>query len=113
MERSKLNILWTNADPITSELMVFMYGINAKRLNWWDEVTIIIWGGTAKLVHENKKIQELIEEAMGEGVHFSACKSCADQLGATETLEGLDVEVIYWGEPLTEILKDGQKLITI
>ncbi|MCP3953978.1 MAG: DsrE family protein, partial [Desulfobacterales bacterium] len=40
-------------------------------------------------------------------------KACADQLGVTETLEGLGIEVIYWGVPLTELLKNNEKLITI
>ena len=111
--KTKLNILWTNDNPITSEKMVFMYAVNSKRHNWWDEVTIIIWGATANLVSENLRIQELIREAQQEGVHVSACRACAEQLGAKETLEHLDIEVIYWGEPLTQILKDDEKLITI
>ena len=65
--------------------MVLMYGINAKRQGWWDEVTIIVWGATVDLVGENEKIQELIKEAQLEGVHITACKACADQLGASET----------------------------
>lgn len=112
-QKTKLHILWTNDNFITSEKMVFMYGINSKRKDWWDEVTIIIWGATVKLVSENKKIQELIEEAKLEGVHITACKACADQLGVTTTLESLDIEVVYWGEPLTKILKADGKLITI
>jgi len=28
---SKLNILWTNDNLVTSEFMVFMYGINANK----------------------------------------------------------------------------------
>jgi hypothetical protein len=111
--KNKLTILWTNDNVITSEKMVFMYGINAKKNNWWDEVTIIIWGATAKLVSENKLIQGLIEEAKHEGVHVSACKACADQLGVTKMLEDLELEVIYQGHPLTQILKDDEKLITI
>ena len=113
MNRSKLNILWTNGDPTTSELMVFMYAINAKRNAWWDEVTIIVWGATAILVKENPKIRELIGEALREGVHVSACRACAEQTGAVTTMDDLGVEVIYWGEPLTGIIKSGEKLITI
>jgi len=112
-EDSKLNILWTNDNPITSELMVFMYGINAKKRGWWDDVTIIIWGATAKLVAESPKIQELIKGAQSEGLHITACKSCVDQLGVAKSLENLEIEMIYWGEPLTKILKDDEKLITI
>ena len=93
--------------------MVFMYGINSKRMAWWEEVRIIIWGATAKLVSENSGVQALINQAQIEGVHVTACKACADQLGVTEILKGLNIEVIYWGEPLTEVLKSGEKLITI
>ena len=39
-----LNILWTNADPLTSHNMVVMYATNAILRQWWDEVTVIIWG---------------------------------------------------------------------
>ena len=112
-ENTKLYILWTDDNLITSEKMVFMYGINAKRQDWWDEVTIIVWGATVDLVCENEKIQELIKEAQLEGVHITACKACADQLGASESLKGLDIEVIYSGCPLTQILQNGEKLITV
>lgn len=112
-EKNKLTILWTNDNVITAEKMVFMYGIYAKSQNWWDQVTIIIWGAAVKLVAENKMIQDLIEEAKLEGVHVTACKACADQLGLTEILEGINIEVIYQGLPLTQILKDDEKLITI
>jgi len=113
MNENKLNILWTNDNVITAEKMVFMYGINAKKQGWWNEVTIILWGATVKLVAENEMIQNLIKEAQDAGVHISACKGCADQLSVSSTLEGLDIEVMYWGEPLTEILKTDGKLLTI
>ncbi len=112
-DKKKLYILWTNDNIITSKKMVFMYGINAKRKDWWENITIIIWGATVKLASEDIDIQDLIKEAKSEGVHVSACKGCADQLGVTDTLEKLDIEVIYWGEPLTKILKEDEKLITI
>ena len=113
MEKSKLTILWTSGDPITAEKMVFMYGTSARRFKWWDEVTIVLWGASTKLVQEDPKMGELIRKAQEKGVHISACKACADQLGAGDALETLGVEVIYWGEPLTQILKEGQALITI
>ena len=47
------------------------------------------------------------------GVHITACKACADQLGVTETLKKLNIEVKYWGGPLTEILTNDEKLLTI
>lgn len=112
-EKKNLYILWTNGDPITAEKMVFMYGINALLKGWWEKVTMIIWGAPAKLVSEDTTIQKKVKEALDAGVHISACKACADQLGVTETLEKLGIEVIYWGIPLTDILKNDEKLITI
>src|SRR5208282_4101346 len=93
----KLFILWTNADIITSDKMVMMYATNSMLRQWWDEVTVIIWGATAKLVAENAMLQEKIKNAQHVGVNFSACKGCADQLGLSEKLVELGIEVIYWG----------------
>lgn len=109
----KLNVLWTNADEITSEKMVLMYTINSIKYRWWDEITLIIWGSPAALVSENEKIQELIQYAIRSGINVTACKACADQLNVTEKLISLGIEVKYWGEGLTEIIQSNEKLITI
>lgn len=113
MEPDKLYILWTNADVLTADKMVMMYAVNSLLNGWWKEVTVIIWGATAKLVAENIMIQEKLKIAQHAGVHFSACKACSDQLGVSEILSGLGIETIYWGEGLTDILKSGEKIITI
>ena len=113
MEKSHLYILWTNDNPITAEKMVFMYGINSILQDWWEKVTIIIWGATVQLACENEEIQGKINEALKEGVHITACKACADQLGVSDDLEKLGIEVKYWGVPLTEILTNNEKLLTI
>jgi hypothetical protein len=47
------------------------------------------------------------------GVEFSACKACADELGVTERLEALGIEVIYWGQPLTRVLREKSPLLTV
>jgi len=113
MNKTHLYVLWTNDNPITAEKMVFMYTINSLIHGWWEKVTLIIWGATAKLVAEDANIQKKIEEALDAGVHITACKACADQLGVTETLEKLNIEVKYWGQPLTEVLKNNEHLLTI
>ena len=112
-ENTDLYILWTNDNPITAEKMVFMYGMNSIIRGWWEKVTIIVWGATAPLVSENTDIQKKVNEAQEKGVHIIACKACSDQLGVTENLEKLGIEVIYTGELLTQILKSKEALITI
>ncbi len=112
-EKKHLYVLWTNDNVLTAEKMVFMYTINSLKKGWWEDVTLIIWGATAKLVAENEEIQDLVKQAGDAGVHLTACKACADQLKVTDILEELDIEVIYWGEPLTKILKREETLLTI
>ena len=112
-ENTDLYILWTNDNPMTADKMVFMYGMNSMIRGWWEKVTIIVWGATAPLVAENIDIQKKVKEAQEKGVHLIACKACADQLGVTESLENLGIEVDYTGELLTNILKTKEALITI
>ena len=111
--KERLNVLWTNDSVLTAEHMLFMYTTFAKQNSLWDEINIIVWGATAKLAGENKDIQELIKIAQSVGVEFQACKSCAENFGVEKTLGDLDMEVIYMANPLTDILKNGEKLITI
>ena len=109
----KLTILWTNGDPNTAHHMVFMYAINSLMRGWWQEVTIVIWGAPAKLVAEDESIQENIKIAQHQGVKISACVACATQFGVVENLKSQGIEVIPWGQPLTEIIKNKEHLITI
>lgn len=73
-EKNHLYILWTNADVLTSDKMVMMYATNAMLSKWWNAVTVIIWGATAKLAAENELIRTKIMLAQHAGVKFSACK---------------------------------------
>ncbi len=110
---SKLNILWTNDNVDTAHNMVLMYSRNAKLNRWWDEIDLIIWGATAKLVATDKQIQEKVKLCMEAGVNVLACVSCAINLGVKEDLDNLGIDVKPMGIPLTEILKEDEKLITI
>ena len=112
-DKEHLYILWTNSDPVTADKMVFMYALNGLKKGWWKEITIVIWGSTARLTSENDEVRSRIKELLSAGVKVSACKACADELGVTEKLVTLGIEVKYWGQPLTEIIKSGQPLLTI
>lgn len=110
---NRLNILWTNDSVLTAEHMLFMYATYAKQNNLWGEINIIIWGATAKLVAENKKIQELIKQAQSVGVKFCACRSCAENFNAVEIIQNMDIELLYMANPMTDIIKNRENLITI
>lgn len=90
-----------------------MYAVNSLKRNWWDEVTVIIWGASAKLAGSDAQVQLEILEMIQQGVKVEACKACADISEVTPVLEKLGVTVRYMGESLTQLLKSGQKLLTI
>ncbi|MEE4195309.1 MAG: DsrE family protein [Anaerolineae bacterium] len=114
VESSKqLTVLWTSGNPVTAKNMVFMYVINAKKFGWWDDITLIIWGASAQLAADRKDFQPYFQSMHEVGVDLVACKACADDLGVTEQLEALGVEVKYMGTGLTEVLQGQGKFISI
>jgi hypothetical protein len=112
-ERKKLHILWTNDNLHTSSLMVMMYATNGMLNSLWDELTVIAWGATVKLLAENEIIQEQLKLAQHVGAHFSACASCARQFGVAEKLQELGIEVKPWVEPFTAIIQNGEAIIFV
>jgi len=110
--QDKLVVLWTSADREVALKMVFMYTYNSKLKGWWDDVTLIIWGPSSRLLSMDKELQDYVKKAQDAGVKFQACRACADMYGVSEKLEALGVEVIYMGEPLTKYIKSGCNVIT-
>ncbi len=108
----KLNILWTSGDREVALKMVFMYAHNAKKQGWWKDVQLIIWGPSSQLTATDKEVQDYLKRMQNAGVVVVACRACADQYGVSQTLEALGIEVKYMGQPLTEILKRDEKLMT-
>ncbi len=108
----KLFVLWSSGDREVAKKMVFMYTLNAKLKGWWNDISLIVWGPSAKLVSEDKGLQAGIKKIKEAGVELMACKACSDIYGVSDTLESLGIEVKYMGEPLTQLLKGNDKLIT-
>ena len=111
--KEHLHILWTTDNPITAQKMVLMYAGNSLLKGWWEDVTVIIWGAADQLAATDPAIQARMKELQEMGVHFTACKACAEGLGVAKNLKDLGVEVRYWGESLTQLIKSGTPLISI
>lgn len=113
MNEKKLTMLWTNGDVETSLFMVLMYATNSILHQWWDEVTVVLWGAPARLAAENEDVRQKIRMAQHAGVRFEACIACAEQLGVVEQLKELGIALRGWGNPLTELLQSGAPLLTV
>lgn len=111
---NKLVVVWTNGDREVAIRMAFMYTLNSKLKEWWDEVSLIVWGPSAKLLTEDKILQDYIEKIKDAGVELLACKACADSYGVSEGLANMGINVQYTGQVLTDFLKDeNTRVITV
>jgi hypothetical protein len=90
--------------------MIFMYAINSMTFGWWENTTLVVWGGSTKLVSENQQIQQHIKAALDSGIYVTSCKSCSEKVGATEKLQTIGIDVQYLDVPLTNVLKIGKNL---
>jgi len=105
-KNDQLVVVWTSGDREVALKMVFMYTYNAKKQDWWEDITLLIWGPSAKLLSEDKELQDQVKSMKEEGIHLLACKGCADEYGVSETLEAIGVEVKYTGVELTTFIKE-------
>jgi hypothetical protein len=111
----ELVILWTSGDREVALKMAFMYAFNSRRFKWgFKGVTLIVWGPSAKLLVEDKELQEYVAKMKEAGVKLLACKKCADLYGVSDGLRKLGIEVKYMGKPLTDYLRDDNtRVLTI
>lgn len=108
-----LHILWTTGDPVTAQHMVLMYARNALLNHWWDKVTVIVWGASQKSLLENEAVRASKKLAEQAGVEFTACLSCAVNLGTLGDLEEEGLEVIRWGQKLSMLMQNGKPVLSI
>ena len=108
----KLVVVWTSDDPHVAERVALMYTHAAKTAGWFKDVTLIIWGPSAKLVSENLKIQEKLKAMQKDGVVIEACIACATAYNVVDNLKKLNFDVKGMGKPLTDYLKSGAKVLT-
>ena len=108
----KLVVLWTSGDRDVALKMVFMYTGNAPRAGWWEDITLIVWGPSSKLLAGDEELQEQVKAMKEAGIHLEACRACADMYGVATDLEALGIDVKYMGSVLTGYIKEGRHVLT-
>ncbi len=108
----KLVVVWTSGDREVAIKMVFMYTFNAMKNKWWKDITLLVWGPSAKLLSEDKELQDYLLKMQEVGVKTVACKACADSYGVANKLTELAVSVRYAGTELTDYIKENRHVIT-
>ncbi len=110
---TRMVILWTSGDRDVAIRMAFMYAQAAQNNKWWDRVTLVVWGPSAKLLAEDEELQSAVRKMKTAGVKVQACIACANSYGVTPKLRALGVEVKGMGKPLTDMLQSGWTLVSL
>ena len=111
-KKEKLAVLWVSGDRDVAEKSCLMYTHAAKRNGWFDEVVLIVWGSSSRLLAEDEALQEKVKAMIADGVILEACIACSNALGVTEDLKKLGIDVKGMGVPLTNYLKSGYHVLT-
>lgn len=102
----RLAVLWTSGDPEVAHRVAFMYTQAAASQQWFDEIQLIVWGPSARLLAADKDLQAAVQNMKASGVDVKACVVCADSYGVADQLRAMDLEVKGMGRPLTDLLQD-------
>jgi hypothetical protein len=108
-----LVVVWITGDREAALNMALMYAKNSRLKGWWDRVRLVVWGPSARLLAEDAELQAEVEDCQAAGVELLACKACADRYDVAPALTALGAQVIFMGEPLTQYLKQGWKVLTV
>ena len=108
----RLAVVWTSGDPDVAHRVALMYTHAAKQAGWFDEVRLVVWGPSARLLSGDKDLQAKIQEMADDGVNVDACVVCADSYGVSDRLRELGLDVLPMGRPLSDMLQSDWKVIT-
>lgn len=111
-EKNRLAVVWTSGDAEVAHKMCLMYTHAAKNAKWFDDVTLIIWGPSSRLLAGDKELQAKVKSMMASGVLVQACVVCADMYGVADDLRAMGIEVKGMGKPLSDLLKADWKVMT-
>ena len=106
-------ILWASDNKETALSMVCLYAHNAKLKGWIENVQVLVWGASQKLISEDKEVQEKVKAMIADGVEVIACQKCSEDLGVKGELQACNMQVYYTGELLSSWVKSGESIISV
>lgn len=72
----------------------------------------MVWGPSVKLLTKDQELQDYLKKMIESGIVVKARKACSDQLGVSEKLTELGVNVKYMGGELTDYIEEGRHVLT-
>lgn len=87
-------------------LAALMYTGNAIRHSWMDDVKVVFFGPSERLMVEDEEASARAREISKAGGSF-ACKAISDREEISGDIEDLGVRVEYVGTIISDFIKDG------
>lgn len=101
-------LIWLASGERGKLLPGILWGVNAKRYGWVDEVRFVVFGDSETTLMNDEELFGMVQEAGGS----LFCRHVAEQSGTVEQLERMGADLVYVGEPIADALKDGFNVLT-
>ena len=109
----RLVVLWRSGDPEIFHSALYLFTHNAKRFKWFDEVTLVVWGPSQKLLLEDEEIQNKVAKMQRSGVRVFASIDCAIDYGLEARLrDELGIRVMIMGPMLVRFLQEDYEVLS-
>ena len=102
---SKLLVIIATGDR-EKAIAGLMYTRNVLKNKWLDDVKVVLFGPSEKLVTHDDRVAWFIKEIIDEGDCF-ACQAISDKQGVSQKLAEAGVKVEYVGLIVSNAIKDG------
>jgi len=83
-----------------------MYARNALKLGWMEDVKIVFFGPSERLIVQDEQVLNEVKNIAVMGELF-ACKTISDRKGISGEVERLGVKVEHVGSIISNFIKDG------
>ncbi len=111
-DSSSLVIIWASSDKDVAKSVVLNFVLNARLNGWLDNITLMVWGPSVKLLASDKELQDVFKSLKHTGINLYIDKGSAEDFGVGKAVEDMGAEVAYLGKTLSVCIKQNRKIIT-
>lgn len=109
---NKVTILWTTEEKEVAMKVVLPYVFHGMATGWWEEISLIIWGPSVRLVATDPEVAAMVRDILDSPIRVVACKLCTDKYEVTDFYHKMGIETEYVGAGLSSAIKSDEKVLT-
>lgn len=100
-------LIWLASGDMEKLQPGILYGTNAKKYGWLDDVQFVVFGESERLMLTQPDAFATLQEQS-----TAYCKFVSDGMEITPRLEEKGANVIYVGDYISQFIKDGYQVLT-